>query len=336
MSYGRKYPMRATLRQAAAMLNLSLPRILARAGLEPEFFDGPEERLVDAATFFRLWRALEAEVPSTEILLIAAREAAKGPFTPSLFAFSCSPDIATGVERVAVFKPLMGPFRLEARRASGRYVITCEAADARVPMPPVLAAVEAVFLLACARSFSGHPVRPLDLRLPDPDLITPTLAADLGCVPRPGPVMTLVLSDEDARRPLISEDTAFAAVVEQELHSRLAASDAAARGATASERLARVLEDLLPAGQVSVAAAAARMGLSDRSLQRRLQGEGTSFQAELDRVRARLARLYLARGDLSTEEISHLLAYRDPNSFYRAFHAWTGMTPSQARVAQGA
>ncbi|MBY5973800.1 AraC family transcriptional regulator [Ferrimonas balearica] len=335
MSHGRKYPVRATIRQVAALLQLSVPRILARAGLDAAFFEGAEVP-VDGATLFALWRAIEAEVPGTETLLMAAREAAKGPFTPSLFAFSCSPDIATGIERVAVFKPLMGPFRMETRLASGRYTITCETADPREPLPDLLAAVEAVFLLACARTFSGQPIRPLDLVLPAPEMVTPHVAADIGCVPRPGPVMTLVLSETDARLPLISEDTAFAAVVERELHSRLAASDAAARGATTTQRLARVLEDLLPAGQVSVAAAAERLGLSDRSLQRRLQAEETSFQAELDGVRARLARLYLARGDLSTEEISHLLAYRDPNSFYRAFHAWTGMTPSQARAAQPA
>jgi len=40
---------------------------------------------------------------------------------------------------------------------------------------------------------------------------------------------------------------------------------------------------------------------------------------------------YLLRGELSVEEISHLLAYREPNSFYRAFRGWTGMTPVQAR-----
>ncbi len=41
---------------------------------------------------------------------------------------------------------------------------------------------------------------------------------------------------------------------------------------------------------------------------------------------------YLSNRDLNTEEISFLLAFRDPNSFYRAFQDWTGMTPLQART----
>ena len=51
----------------------------------------------------------------------------------------------------------------------------------------------------------------------------------------------------------------------------------------------------------------------------------------LDTTRADLSMHYLRHGKMSVEEISFLLAYRDPNSFYRAFHGWTGMTPAEAR-----
>jgi AraC-like DNA-binding protein len=71
--------------------------------------------------------------------------------------------------------------------------------------------------------------------------------------------------------------------------------------------------------------------MSKRSLQRRLKDEGLTFQAILDDTRADLAMTYLRDQNLSAEEISYLLAYRDPNSFYRAFQDWTGMTPAQAR-----
>jgi AraC-like DNA-binding protein len=38
--------------------------------------------------------------------------------------------------------------------------------------------------------------------------------------------------------------------------------------------------------------------------------------------------------ELSISEISHLLAYREPNSFFRAFQGWTGRTPQQVRLGQ--
>ena len=52
-----------------------------------------------------------------------------------------------------------------------------------------------------------------------------------------------------------------------------------------------------------------------------------------DETREALARYYLASSSLSAAEISFLLGYDDPNSFYRAFHGWTGKTPDGVRSA---
>ena len=93
----------------------------------------------------------------------------------------------------------------------------------------------------------------------------------------------------------------------------------------------RTLSEMLPAGEATVDAAARRMRLSTRSLQRYLREDGTTFQKVLDSTRAELARTYLTSTELNVAEISYLLAYRDPNSFYRAFNAWTGQTPQSVR-----
>ena len=332
MSHVRKFPVRASIRQACALLDLSEARVLGRAGLSPDFFRGPEE-LIDSKGFYRLWHAVETEAESIEALFLAAMEAARGPFNPALLAFSCSPDIRVGLERIALFKPIVGPFRMDSSLAGGRLTVVCRSAQPALPLPPTLAGLEAVFLVSCARVFTGVQVTPLEIAVPAPELYSPRILDILGCRPRQGAGATVVFSETDARRPLILEDTPFWDLVQGELHNRLNAEQARTAVPPLSERLCDVLVDMLPGGQVSVAQAAARLGLSERSLQRRLKGEGTSFQAQLDQVRARLARTYLARGDLSTEEISYLLAYRDPNSFYRAFQGWTGMTPAQARGA---
>ena len=71
--------------------------------------------------------------------------------------------------------------------------------------------------------------------------------------------------------------------------------------------------------------------MSKRTLQRRLGDEGQSFRQQLDRTREQLARHYLKQPGLSTSEIAFLLGFEDPNSFYRAFMAWTGQTPETLR-----
>ena len=75
------------------------------------------------------------------------------------------------------------------------------------------------------------------------------------------------------------------------------------------------------------------LAISTRTLQRRLQEEGTNYQAALNATRESLARHYLRNEGMSVGQISFLLGYESPSSFYRAFHSWTGQTPETARTS---
>src|SRR5689334_11020875 len=74
------------------------------------------------------------------------------------------------------------------------------------------------------------------------------------------------------------------------------------------------------------------VGLSDRTLQRRIDDDGTTFRKLLLEARQELAREYLNRADIDVAEVACLLGYEDSNSFYRAFRTWEGTTPSQLRA----
>jgi AraC-like DNA-binding protein len=76
---------------------------------------------------------------------------------------------------------------------------------------------------------------------------------------------------------------------------------------------------------------AAHLGLSRRTLTRRLQHEGTSFLALLDDVRHQSATHYLLTTDHSVEDIAFLLGFSESPPFVRAFKRWTGMAPSAYR-----
>ena len=75
-----------------------------------------------------------------------------------------------------------------------------------------------------------------------------------------------------------------------------------------------------------------RMKLSRSTLLRRLDDEGITFQSLLDETRKELAIRYLVKSDLTNQQIAHLVGYRDPNAFQRAFRKWTGMTPQDLRA----
>jgi AraC-like DNA-binding protein len=79
--------------------------------------------------------------------------------------------------------------------------------------------------------------------------------------------------------------------------------------------------------EAKVETVAEALDLSPRTLQRRLEGEGTSFQEVLDGVREQLAMSYLVNDSLTVSEIAYLLGYSELRAFDRAFRRWTGKTP---------
>ncbi|MDX2470798.1 MAG: AraC family transcriptional regulator [SAR324 cluster bacterium] len=91
------------------------------------------------------------------------------------------------------------------------------------------------------------------------------------------------------------------------------------------------MEALSPGVQnfgVDVNFVASKLGLSSRSLQRRLTEEGTSFRELLQSVKSNLARQYLSDPLINVTEASFLLGYSDPAAFHRAFVKWAGVSPS--------
>ena len=89
---------------------------------------------------------------------------------------------------------------------------------------------------------------------------------------------------------------------------------------------------LLPQGEPKRDAVAQALCLSQRTLQRRLQEEGTSFQQLLDDTRRELVVQYLAQPNLTLLEIAYLLGFADPSNFFRAFRRWFASTPGEYRA----
>jgi AraC-like DNA-binding protein len=89
----------------------------------------------------------------------------------------------------------------------------------------------------------------------------------------------------------------------------------------------KVLSDGFSRGDVRLETTARKLALSGRSLQRELNGRGTSYREELDRIRLDLALDLLTRAEV--RDISNVLQFSDVSSFYRAYRRWTGKTPAE-------
>jgi AraC-like DNA-binding protein len=105
---------------------------------------------------------------------------------------------------------------------------------------------------------------------------------------------------------------------------------------TVRSRAEDILLKLLPHGKAMVPEVAKRLGMSSRTLSRKLAEEGTSFAEILDRLRPALAKRYLHDETLPVSEIAWLLGYSEVSSLTHAFKRWTGMTPRRFRSGQHA
>jgi AraC-like DNA-binding protein len=106
-----------------------------------------------------------------------------------------------------------------------------------------------------------------------------------------------------------------------------------ARGRSFASTVAARLPGLLP-DRATLDAAADVLHMSARTLQRRLEDEGTRFSEVLDGAREELARKWLADDALSLGEVSQRLGFSELATFSRAFKRWTGKPPGTWRRAR--
>ena len=311
------------------LLGVSKAQVLASAGLPADL--GEDTRGVTPRAYFAFWSAAVRVSRRDDYALFLGQQSSVAPHNSETAAFSLSPDVRTGLQRLAVFKPLLCPVRTSVEDTPNGIRLSLHSIDPAVPLPADFQALHPIFITSLIRACTGVRVVPLEVGFEGQELDQPAVAEFFGRVPRRSPYATLLISHQDAGLPLTSTNAEKWGWLEPGFRARLKAMQG---GLSIAERVAGVLIEMLPAGLSGIEVACDRLHMSKRSLQRQLKAEGAKYQDILTQTRRDLALGYLKMPQLTVEEISHLLAYRETNSFYRAFQSWTGMTPQQARFEQ--
>ncbi len=319
-----RYRIDQLLRLACGILKISPDVVLRRAPL-PASYLSADAKGATAEEYFALWSAMEETYDHSDMAETLSVAIAHGPFVPSFFAFSCSPDVRTGINRLALFKPLIGPIRIVTEERDDRLILQLRPTHPTLRMPDSMACSELMLFTELFRTHTATHIVPRAVALPRPDLANREYFA---CKAVRESFPSLTLSMNDARRPLVSENTEMWSVFEPDLRRQLAEKLAESG---IRERLRNALLEAIPSGESSSDRLAATLHMSKRSLQRHLHDEGTSFQQILDQTRADLARHYLGQTTTTLDEISYLLGYTSPASFFRAFQSWFGTTPANYR-----
>ncbi|VWB47253.1 AraC family transcriptional regulator [Burkholderia arboris] len=308
-------------------LGLRVDELLRRAQLPADLFTRPEGGLT-TREFFRMWLAMEEMADTPAVALRILDRVSVETFDPPLFAALCSPNLEIAIRRISQFKPLIGPIRLRVTREADLLVLAIDFLEREVPPPGMLLAAELGFFVKLARLATRTDLPARAVTLPRGLAPHPGYARFFGVTPRYGDAPSVSFALQDARRPFVTANHAMWQIFEPDLRRRL---DVLSAEAGTVERVRAALLELIPGGLATVDGVAHTLAISKRTLQRRLGDEGANFKTLLAEVREKLAWHYLDRSDLPCSQIAFLLGYQDPNSFFRAFNEWTGMTPEAAR-----
>lgn len=246
-------------------------------------------------------------------------------FSPPIFAAYCSKNALTCMKRISKYKKLIGPIEFILNENKDNITIEISFANNKNEMPEFLVMTEMVFLIILIRSATKEHIVPIEV-MTKYNLDNDDYEKFFGVRPKRGTKNILTISKKDALTPFISENENMWEYFEPELKRRLGELDIKD---TYSARVRSSLIELLPAGEGSIDNVASKLGLSKRTLQRKLKEEDTTFQKQLNNTRKLLAIHYLKNCDMTSDDIAYLLGYQDLNSFVRAFNVWTGMTVSE-------
>ena len=139
----------------------------------------------------------------------------------------------------------------------------------------------------------------------------------------------LIFDAADLRRPFVTYNAELLEMLQPQLDRR----DQQTRAESSTvDRVKWILRKTLAGGRPDANVVAQELGMSVRTLQRRIVDEGSTFRELLAQVRQELVREYLRQPGTQVDEIAFILGYEDVASFYRAFRAWEGTTPAVWRT----
>jgi AraC-like DNA-binding protein len=308
-------------------MDISLEEALAYANLPPALFS-QQKIYLSPAQYFQLWHGIEAASNGAELPLKFAQAMTLESFDVPIYAAICSRNLNAALERLKEYKPLIGPMLLDISKTTKITTATISCYGYADALPKCYALSEAVFFTQLSRLATRKRIVPRAVTLPAlPDKVKP-YEDYFGCPLSVSSETSISFDANDANQPFLTSNQDMLNFFDTELQQRL--KSVLAYSST-RERVTTELIKLLPQGESSIELVAQRLAMSKRSLQRKLSEEKVSFKGLLQEVRQELADYYLSKTNMPMIEIAFLLGFQESNSFARAYHTWTGNTPSTKR-----
>lgn len=311
-------------------IGLTPGAILRHCHLPPTVYNG--ESLVTTAQNFAIWRAIRelSNDPTLGWKFMSLVETDQ--YHPTLLAALHARNYRESIERLARYKKLCSAeeFRITPEGDEVLIEVFWPFAGGE-PTPALL--IDAVFALVTelGRRGTKSKLNPKRIELMRPAEPENRFEEYFGC-----PVKfrarrdALVLRAADFELPFLTHNEELLQMLAPQFEHALE------NGRTKQSILDQVkwvLKRLLSGSRPDLVMVARELGMGERTLQRRITDEGSTFRQLLSETRHELVRQYLGDPAVEITEAAFLVGYEDPNSFYRAFRSWEGTTPAEWRAA---
>lgn len=310
-------------------------QVCVTAGIDPRWLEEPNSR-VPASAMARLWVAGERLTGDADLGLHSAESYNPGALSIVGYVILSCRTAEDALVRLARYAPLLNEgLQVQVDRVHGLTRCRFGAADG-VASFLQHAPRQAVETLAAGIVLT---LGRLAVRPPVPVEVTFRHSAPLSTVEHrrllgetvrfDRPDNAVVYTTSSLAAGMVSADPGLLDSFEVDAMRRLA--QLTSHGPI-SGRIQAILGARLKGEVPSLASIAAELGMSERSVQRGLHEERTSYRALIDEVRKDLALAHLSRSGATAADVAFLLGFSEPSAFTRAFRRWTGLSPSQFKA----
>ena len=307
---------------------VSVAAVLRKAGLPGDLFEQTRV-LVSTEELFALWHSIEVVSSDPLIGIKLGIETKTERFHPMAIAALSTQNLVTATEHLARYKKLTAPEEILFKLGRQEFSIAYRWLLAVEAEPQVLTDYCFSWTISLARRGTGTQLNPLRVEYVQQRSNLRTLERSFGCKVDCGAARnTIIFRASDATAPFVTCNVELLELLAPQFEEQLREHK---EEDSFVALVRRAIQDRLTGHRPSMDVISEALHMSPRTLQRRLQETGSSFQRVLDEARHSMARYYLSNSVLELNEAAYLLGFEDPNSFGRAFRNWEGMPPSDWR-----
>ncbi|KQY20309.1 AraC family transcriptional regulator [Rhizobium sp. Root482] len=289
--------------------------------------------LLSTTQIFAIYRTVEELVDDPDFAIKLVKAFDRSGHQPAFLAACYAADYRDALARIDRFKRLSTCEKFVISEGGGELTISKEWPYSTQSEPALSIDVSFAFVVQLGRKGTGQHIAPLRVDFARPRSGGAEHEAFFGCPIRYNATRNLlVMRSNDLDRPFPGHNWEFLALLTPALAAARSGLEAES---TFSEQVKVVLKRSLASGRPEISSIARDLGTSERTLQRRITEDGTTFRQLLADARQELGEHLLSDPTISIDEVAVLLGYQDTSSFYRAFKEWQGVTPHNWRAQSG-